>query len=187
MATGPRYRVKYRRRREGKTNYKKRTKLLLSRKPRLIIRVTNKRIIAQIAKYGEEGDKISVTADSTMLQDYGWKGHTSNTPSAYLTGFLAGVKAAKEGVEEAVMDIGLATPVKGAKVFAALKGTIDSGIDVSHDSEVFPDDSRIRGEHIAEFYNQAPQKFSDYEKKGLKPSDLPHHFEEIKNKIEQSR
>lgn len=187
MATGPRYKVKYRRRREGKTNYKKRTKLMLSRKPRLIIRISNRRIIAQVARYGEEGDKIMVTVDSTMLQEYGWKGHTANTPSAYLTGYLAGTKAAKEGLEEAVLDIGLATPVKGSKIFAALKGAIDGGIHVSHDPEVFPDDSRIKGEHIAEYYNQASQKFSEYEKKGLKPSDLPHHFEEIKNKIEQSR
>ncbi len=187
MATGPRYRVKYRRRREGKTNYKKRTKLLLSRKPRLIIRVSNKRVIAQLAKYEDKGDRVMVTADSTMLQKYGWKGHTANTPSAYLTGYLAGIKAEKEGVEEAVLDIGLATPVKGCKVFAALKGAIDGGVNVSHDPEVFPDDSRIKGDHIAEYYNQASEKFSHYEKKGLKPSELPDHFEEIKNKIEQSR
>ncbi|MFO7968469.1 MAG: 50S ribosomal protein L18 [Archaeoglobaceae archaeon] len=187
MATGPRYRVKYRRRREGKTNYKKRTKLLLSRTPRLIIRISNRRVIAQLAKYGDEGDNIMATADSTMLQDYGWKGHTANTPSAYLTGYLAGVKAGKEGIEEAVLDIGLATPVKGSKVFAALKGAIDSGIHVYHDPEVFPDDSRIKGEHIAQYYDQAPEKFSEYDKKGLKPSELPHHFEEIKDKIEQSR
>ncbi|MFP4558067.1 MAG: 50S ribosomal protein L18 [Archaeoglobaceae archaeon] len=187
MATGPRYRVKYRRRREGKTNYKKRAKLLLSRKPRVIVRISNMRVIVQVAKYEEGGDRIMVTTDSTMLKEYGWKGHTANTPSAYLTGFLAGKKASKEGIEEAVMDIGLATPVKGSKIFAVLKGIIDSGIAIHHNPEVFPDDSRIKGEHIAEYYNKAPQKFSEYDKKGLKPSDLPHHFEEVKNEIDKSR
>jgi len=36
MATGPRYRVPFRRRREGRTNYHRRLRLLLSKKPRMV-------------------------------------------------------------------------------------------------------------------------------------------------------
>jgi large subunit ribosomal protein L18 len=182
MAKGPRYRVPYRRRREGKTNYRKRLKLLKSRKPRLIVRVTNRRIIAQIAEYHPEGDRIVVSADSKMLEEYGWKGDANNTPAAYLVGLLIGRKALKAGIKEAVLDIGLKSPTKGSRVFAVLRGAVESGLEIPHSPEVFPDDERIRGEHIATYYEKVGG-FSEYERRGLKPSDLPTHTDEIKEKI----
>ena len=183
MARGPRYKVKYRRRREGKTNYRKRLKLLLSRKPRFVVRVTNRRIIAQVVEYSPDGDLVRVTIDSSKLKDFGWKGGLKNTPAAYLTGLLLAKKALESGFGEGVLDIGLRTPSKGARVFAALKGMIDGGLKIPHSSEIFPDESRIRGEHIAEYYEIASEKFSEYERRNLKPSDLPSHFDEIKSKI----
>lgn len=183
MAKSARYRVRFRRRREGKTNYRKRLKLLLSRKPRLVIRITNTRVIAQIVEYNNVGDKVLVTADSKMLEKYGWKGDLNNTPAAYLTGLIVAKKAAEKGINEAVPDIGLASPVKGSRVFAVLKGAVDGGLEVPHDPDVFPDDSRVRGEHIAEYYSMVPERFSEYEKRGLKPSELPEHFDEIKASI----
>ncbi|MEM0126170.1 MAG: 50S ribosomal protein L18, partial [Thermofilum sp.] len=42
MARGSHYRVALKRRREGKTNYYKRRKLILSKKPRLVVRVLSK-------------------------------------------------------------------------------------------------------------------------------------------------
>ncbi len=182
MAKGPRYRVPYRRRREGKTNYRKRLKLLVSRKPRLIVRVTNSRIIAQIAEYTPIGDRIIASADSSMLIKYGWKGDLNNTPAAYLTGLLIGKKASEAGVREAVLDIGLKTPTKGSRIFAVLKGAVESGLEVPHSPEVFPDDHRIRGEHIAGYYEKAGG-FSQYGKRGLNPSELPAHVDEVKSKI----
>ncbi len=181
MAKGPRYRVPYRRRREGKTNYRKRLKLLVSRKPRLIVRITNSRIIAQVAEYTPVGDRIIVSVDSSMLTKYGWKGDLNNTPAAYLTGLLIGKKALETGVKETVLDIGLKTPTKGSRVFAVLRGAVESGLEVPHSPEVFPDDHRIRGEHIAEYYKEGglPQ----YEKRGLSPSELPAHVDEIRSRI----
>jgi large subunit ribosomal protein L18 len=176
-----RYRVKLRRRREGKTNYRKRLKLLLSRKPRLVVRITNTRIIAQIAEYDPNGDKIRVSVDSSTLRRYGWKGDLNNTPAAYLTGLLVAKRAIAEGVGEAVLDIGLRAATRGSRVFAVLKGAIEAGLIVSHNSTVFPDNSRIKGEHIASY--SVHQRFSEYEKRGLKPSELPIHVEEVKNKI----
>ncbi len=183
MAKGPRYKVPYRRRREGKTNYRKRLKLLLSRKPRLVVRITNRRVIAQIIEYHPDGDRVLVGVDSSMLTKYGWKGDLNNTPAAYLTGLLVGKKALEKGIKEAILDIGLHTPTKGGRVFAVLKGAVDAGMEIPHSPEILPDESRIRGEHIAQYYEIAPERFTEYEKRGLKPTDLPQHFEEIKEKI----
>ena len=183
MARGPRYKVPLRRRREGKTNYKKRLKLLLSRKPRLVVRITNKRVIAHIVEYHPDGDRTLVYADSKELEKFGWKGDLNNTPAAYLTGLLIGKKALEKGINEAILDIGLRTPSKGARVFATLKGAVDAGMEIPHSEDILPDESRIRGEHIAAYYEQNPEMFSGYEKRGFKPSDLSEHFEEVKSKI----
>ncbi len=183
MARSARYKVPLRRRREGKTNYKKRLKLLLSRKPRLVVRITNKRIITQVVEYGVDGDITIAYADSKELEKFGWKGDLNNTPAAYLTGLLIGKKALQKKINEAVLDIGLRTPSKGARVFAALKGAVDAGLKIPHSEEILPDERRIKGEHIAEYYKQNPEKFSEYERRGLNPSDLPEHFEEVKSKI----
>jgi len=183
LAKGPRYRVKFRRRREGKTNYRKRLKLLLSRKPRLVVRITNSKVIAQLVEYNPEGDRVVAAVDSSMLRSFGWKGDLNNTPAAYLTGLLIAKKALSKGISEAVLDIGLHSPTKGSRVFAVLRGAVEGGMEVPHSPEVFPDDSRIKGEHIASYYEMSPERFSEYEKRGLKPSDLPAHVDEIRNRI----
>ncbi len=183
MARGPRYKVPLRRRREGKTNYRKRLKLLLSRKPRLVVRITNTRVIAQMVEYEPDGDRVVVGVDSSMLRNYGWKGDLNNTPAAYLTGLLVGKKALEKNISEAVLDIGLHTPTRGGRVFAVLRGAVEAGLSVPHSEEVLPDDSRIRGEHIAAYYEMHPERFSEYEKRGLKPTDLPAHVDEVKERI----
>lgn len=183
MAKGPRYKVPYRRRREGKTNYRKRLKLLLSKKPRLVVRITNQRVIAQIVEYSPEGDRVLLAVDSTKLRELGWKGDLNNTPASYLLGLLIGKKALEKGISEAILDIGLRSPTKGARVFAVLRGAVEAGLKVPHSEEILPDDSRILGKHIAEYYKEHPEKFSEYEKRGLSPERLPEHVEELKAKI----
>ncbi|MET1124732.1 MAG: 50S ribosomal protein L18 [Archaeoglobaceae archaeon] len=183
MARGPRYKVPPRRRREGKTNYRKRLKLLLSRKPRLVVRITNRRVIAQVVEYHPDGDRVLVGVDSSMLTKYGWKGDLNNTPAAYLTGLLVGKRAVEKGIREAVLDIGLHTPTRGSRVFAVLRGAVEAGMQIPHSEDVLPDDSRIRGEHIAAYYEMRPELFGEYERRGLKPTELPDHVEEVKAKI----
>jgi large subunit ribosomal protein L18 len=183
MAKGPRYKVPHRRRREGYTNYRKRLKLLMSKKVRFVVRITNRRIITQFIAYSPEGDRVLLHIGSEKLREYGWKGDLNNTPAAYLTGLLAGREALKKGIREAILDIGLRSPVKGSRVFAALRGAVEAGVEIPHDEEVLPDDSRILGEHIAKFYENNPERFGEYEKRGLSPSDLPLHVEEVKKKI----
>ena len=57
--------VPYRRKRENKTNYLKRLKLLISRKGRLVVRFTNKRVLAQLVEFTSKGDKVLVGVDSS--------------------------------------------------------------------------------------------------------------------------
>jgi large subunit ribosomal protein L18 len=190
MAKGPSYCVPYRRRREGKTNYRRRKALILSGKPRLVVRGSLKNIIVQITAAKPGGDEVLVSAHSReLLRRFGWKAPRGNLPAAYLTGLLCGLRAKAKGIHEAVLDIGLHSPTKGARVFAALKGALDAGLDVPHGEEILPDEDRIRGVHIAQYAKAlaATEKymaiFSKYLENNLPPERLPEHFEEVRKAI----
>jgi len=191
MAKGPSYNVPYRRRREGKTNYHRRKKLILSGLPRLVARKTNKHIIAQIIEASVEGDKVIASAHSSELRKkYGWLGSLKSLPAAYLTGLLCGYRALKEGVEKAILDIGLQTPSKGARVFAVLKGCLDAGVEIPHGEEILPDKERIKGQHISDYasmLSSTPEvyskRFSAYLSRGLPPENIVEHFSAVKEKI----
>jgi len=194
MATGPRYRVPFRRRREGKTDYHARRALVLSRVPRLVVRLTLKHAIVQVVEAETIGDKVTVSAHSSELaKKYDWLGDCGNVPAAYLTGLLCGYKAAAEGLEKAYLDIGLHVPSKGARVFAAMKGFVDAGVEVPHSEEILPDEDRISGKHIAEYGKLLAsepevyqQRFNALLGRGLRPEKLPEHFAAVKEKIEAS-
>jgi len=191
MAHGPKYRVKFRRIREGKTRYNKRLKLVKSGKPRLVVRRFANTILAQIVVYHPEADETVVSASTADLRRLGWKAHGGNVPAAYLVGYLVAKRALAKGVKEAVLDIGFATPVRGTAPFAVLKGAIDAGLDVPHNEAAFPSEDRITGEHIAAYAKKLKEEdpdrykrqFSKYLEKGLNPEDLPKHFEEIFEKV----
>ena len=151
MKQGPRYYIKPRRRRESKTNYRRRLKLLKSRKIRIVVRNSLKNIYVQFVEYNEIGDKILASAVSKeLVQNYKWNFSTSTTPAAYLTGLLAAKRARENGINEGVLDIGLKTPAKGSKVFAALKGVLDAGIDCPHSDDKLPSEDRLLGKHLDE-------------------------------------
>jgi len=147
MASHTIHRVKYRRKREGKTNYKKRLKLLISRKPRLVVRKTNTQIITQIIQYDANGDKIIVGFNSTNLKKLGWKHSCKNIPAAYLAGLIIGKKAQEKNIKEAILDLGLQTPISGSKLYATLQGAVDSGLKVPCSEEIFPNKERLEGQH----------------------------------------
>ncbi len=137
--------------------------------------------VAQIIVTKPEGDKVLAAASAKeIVKAFGYKGAGKNTSAAYLTGLLVALKAKQAGVDEAILDIGLATNRKGSKVYAALKGAIDAGLEIPCSEEVFPSNERIRGEHVA---GNSASSFSQYEKRGLKVNDLPKHFDETKEKI----
>jgi len=140
--------VAHKRKRQGKTNYKYRLRLLQSRKPRLIIRKSLAHMSLQIATYQEKGDKIEITVHSKELQKRGWKSSTGNLPAAYLSGLLLGKKAIATGIKDAILDIGMQKAAKGGRIFAAVKGCKDAGLTIPAQSDVFPSEERISGKHI---------------------------------------
>jgi large subunit ribosomal protein L18 len=189
MARGSTYRVPLRRRREGKTDYQARKALVLSGKPRLVPRSTTKNVAVQIVVAKPQGDEVLVAAHSRELKKYGWKAPTGNVPAAYLTGLLCGLKATAKGVTEAVLDIGLVAPTKGAKVFAALNGVLDAGVVVPHAEEKIVKE-RSEGAHVAKYGKSLggdsevySAKFSKYLEQKLAPEKLPEHFAKVKADI----
>jgi len=167
-----RFQVKYRRRREGKTDYYARRRLINqdknkynSPKYRLVVRFTNKDVIAQIAYAKIEGDHIIAAAYSHELPNYGVKVGLTNYAACYCTGLLLArrlltklnladaYKGADEAngeefhVEEnadgprpfrANLDVGLVRTTTGARVFGVLKGAVDGGLSVPHSQRRFP-------------------------------------------------
>jgi large subunit ribosomal protein L18 len=162
MTQGPRYHVKPRRRREGKTDYRKRLRLLRSRKVRVVVRKSLKNTQVQLVEYKEGGDNILVSANSIELPGkYNWKFSTSTTPAAYLTGLLAGTRAKKKGIDECVLDTGRHPPVTGSKIFASVKGIIDAGIECPHNEEKMPVEDRLMGKHLDESIMSAVNDIKD--------------------------
>jgi len=218
-----RFQVKYRRRRLGKTDYRARKGLIIQDKNkyntpkyRLIVRVSNRDITAQIASAKVEGDAILCAAYSHELPKFGLpaKIGLTNYAAAYATGLLLArrvltklglsdiYKGAKEATgedynvavsEEAqaqqklkedgekgkrpfrvVLDVGLARTSTGAKVFGALKGACDGGLDVPHSNSRFPGSTKeeynaetlrnyIFGKHVADYMehlkSEDPQRY----------------------------
>lgn len=148
MATGPRYRVPFRRRRECRTDYHVRRRLLTARETRAVIRRSNRNITVQFADFGMEGDRVGVTASTRDLVRLGWAGSCSNLPAAYLVGYLAGKRALAAGIGYAVPDIGMQRPQRGGVLFAAIKGMLDAGLEVPCSEEVLPVEDRLLGRHI---------------------------------------
>ncbi len=140
------YTVAYRRKREGKTSYRKRLRLLLSRQPRLVGRVTNHHIIGQMIEFHPQGDKVLVGVDSSSLKKLGWNGSGRNIPAAYLTGFLLGMNAKKKGCRQAVLDTGRCSG--SSRLYAFLRGALDAGLEVPHDQAIFPPADRLQGKHL---------------------------------------
>jgi large subunit ribosomal protein L5e len=90
-----RFQTKFRRRREGKTDYYARKRLIIQDKDkydtpkyRLVARFTNTRVIAQIVYATIQGDKILTSANSYELKRFGLTAGLSNYAAAYATGLL---------------------------------------------------------------------------------------------------
>ncbi|MDP3765083.1 MAG: 50S ribosomal protein L18 [Nanoarchaeota archaeon] len=182
--------VPFRRKRQGRTYYKKRLRVLSSNKARLVIRKSLKDLQASIIEYNPKGDRILFTINSKALNKIGWKGDNGNISSAYLIGLFAGKKAIEKGVKDAILDLGFTNSVKGSRIYAALAGAIDAGLKIPFNSEILPAKDRISGEHIAKYAHYLKnnksaydRQFSNYIKRGLNPEDIVEHFNKIKSKI----
>ena len=147
--------VHYRRKREQKTNYLRRRRQLVGGKPRLVVRFTNTRVIAQVIQFTVTGDIVVAAIDSTQLTKQGWVYSLKNTPAAYLTGILIGRKATAAGCTEAILDLGFKTPLKGSKIYAVLKGALEAGLQVPSGTDIAPSEARLSGAHIASYVPKA--------------------------------
>jgi len=164
MATGATYSVRYRRKRQKRTDYKRRLNLLKSGIARFVSRPTNKHIITQIIQYSPESDMVVAQANSGELIKYGWNHCTSNIPAAYLTGLLCAVKAKEAGVKEAILDTGLYPQVNGSRMYSSLKGLIDGGVSSNASEDIFPDEERLQGAHIAAYLDRSKSIVEDFKK-----------------------
>ncbi|MCX8158684.1 MAG: 50S ribosomal protein L18 [Candidatus Pacearchaeota archaeon] len=147
-----------RRRREAKTDYRNRLVLLKSQKPRLVIRKTNRYIIAQIVVSEIAQDKIIVGLTSKVLLEKGWprelSGSLKSLSAAYLTGFLVGKMAQKQNITSAILDIGMNRNIQKSRLFAALKGAIDSGLKIPHNPDCLPPMEMIKKEKISKIFDK---------------------------------
>ena len=196
MARGPRYRRPFRRRFEGKTDYHKRIKLLKSRKLRVVIRTSNNHVRVQIVQSKLGGDKVLISAFSKeLVSKYGWIPNTGNIPASYLTGYLAGIKAKKNNIQEAIFDLGMF--YNRNRLLAACKGVLDAGLKIPYNEKFFPDgmEERIKGTHIESYAkklkSEDPEKyeqiFSGYLKtKNVNPLKISQIFSDSLKMIENN-
>jgi large subunit ribosomal protein L18 len=168
--------------------------MILSDFPRLVVRCSLRNLRVQLIEASPEGDRVLTAATSKDLEAYGWQAPSGNIPAAYLTGYLLGKRAQAAGVKEAILDMGLRSTTLGSRLFAALKGAMDSGLVVPCSEEVIPSEERLKGEHIVAYakqltavdpavYNRA---FSKYLSKDVRPEELTSHLDRSKEKIEAS-
>ncbi len=160
-------RVPKRRRRERKTDYLKRLKLLKGSFPRLVFRKTNRYIIGQYITSKEARDKVEIGLSSKHLLKFGWpkelQGSLKSIPASYLTGLLIGKKIIQKNLETPILDFGMNRVLSKTRTYAFIKGLVDSGIKIKYKGE-FPDEDKIKGKYL---------------KKSLR-------FDEIKKKIEEN-
>lgn len=244
-----RFQTKFRRRREGKTDYYARKRLVTQYKNRysspryrFCVRFSNSKVTCQVIFAELTGDRILVQATSNELKRYGLKVGLKNYSAAYCTGLLCARRLLTQlglnemyqgneadGVIKTVkyagrtlyvedldweserrpfrcnLDVGIKATRNGAKVFGALKGALDGGLDIPHGVKCFPgydkdekeydpDDhrSRIFGEHVAEYMRKLKDEgedekytlqFGDYEKAGIEADDLEELYESVHEKI----
>jgi len=233
-----RFQVKFRRRREGKTDYRARKRLITqdknkynSPKFRFVVRISNKDIICQFAESKIAGDKIISSAYAHELRDFGVSVGLTNYAGAYATGLLAARRVLKKlqldtkypgntgnigedyYVDElsdgprpffALLDVGLRRTTTGSRVFAALKGAVDGGVEIPHsetrfvgydeeqkklDSETFR--KHILGSHVADYMTKVKQDepakfdriFSQYVKNSIKPEALEGLWQKVHKEI----
>jgi len=227
-----RFQVKFKRRREGKTDYYARKRLITQDKNkyntpkyRLVIRFTNKDVICQIAYARIEGDMILAAAYSHELPRYGVTVGLSNYAAAYCTGLLLARRLLTKlnlheiytgneevngdeynvesvdgspGAFRCFLDVGLARTTTGARIFGALKGAVDGGLDIPHSMKRFPGyDSEskefnadvhrkhIFGQHVADYMRQLVEEdedaykrqFSQYIKNGVEADAIEEMYQ----------
>jgi len=152
-----RFQVKWRRRREGKTNYHSRKYLLIQDKQkfnaakyRLVVRLSKRNVLCQLIYSRLEGDFVLSSSYSKKLNKVGLILNNNNFSTAYITGlrlsnsfflenfsFLKNQSSLKSNFN-VILDVGLTRVTTGNKVFAVMKGAVDGGFSIPHNEKRFP-------------------------------------------------
>lgn len=141
---------RFNRRIRGLTDYNKRLELLKSGSTRIVVRRSNKSMTVQFVDFDIKGDKIISSARFFDLKSVGVSSKTVNLVTAYLTGYLAGKRFLKKENKECIFDFGVKKPFKGGRVFATVKGIVDSGVNVKFGGDfAFLGDERLEGKHLS--------------------------------------
>ena len=182
------YNSTFRRIREGKTNYRKREKLLMGRKDFVTVNVTNQNVTAQLIRPNLQGDMVMASVHSNELLSFGWKGSRKNIPSCYLVGLLLGKRCLKKKLSSAILYIGKRHFT--TKIAACLKGLSEAGLELPFPEDIIPPEQRIQGSHIAEYANNLKSNDALYKSRfssnlglGLEPEKYSSHFSEVKDRI----
>lgn len=185
MKGGKAQTLDFKRKREGRTNYRDRLKIIDSGKLRVVVRRSLNNINVQLVLFGEKGDRVLLSSSTRELIKYGWKAHRGNLSSAYLLGFLCGLKAMKNSLKEGVLDVGMARAIKNSAFFAVARGMRDAGFEIPLGENTAPSDDRVYGRHIENYAKSIKSSvvFSRYRKAGLEPKELSKHVVEVKKKI----
>ena len=130
----------------------KRIKLLKSKCPRLCFRKTDTDLISQYIESKEAQDKILFGLNSKHLIKYGWPKEAErslkSTPASYLLGMLVGKKIIEKKLKNPIIDFGIAKITHRNTAFAFLNGLKDAGLKIECNKENFPEEKRIKGEHM---------------------------------------
>merc|ERR1712166_832207 len=175
-----RFQVKFRRRREGKTDYRQRKRLCAqdknkyqSPKYRFVVRFTNTKVICQIAYALVDGDRILCQAQSTELGRYGLTVGLKNYGASYCTGLLCARRLLqKVGLDELYegnteVDGEVVSTEHGKKTYyvdevdedkrpfrALLNVGADGGLDIPHSEKRFPGYDRDAKEYDADTHRE---------------------------------
>ena len=194
MAKNKNYTVSYKRKINKKTDYQNRLAVIKSKKTRIIAKRMLNSITIQFIDYSPQGDKTIVSANTSELRkDFGWGGHGGNLSTAYLVGYLSGLKAKKIKISDAIFNLGLNRNIKKSSYYSSLKGILDAGITVPHSEEVLPSQDKIEGKITAEYAKKLKTEnkelyqkvFGGYAKKKIEIENITKHFNEVKNKIKE--
>jgi large subunit ribosomal protein L18 len=155
-------RVLKRRHLEHKTDYKARLAMLKSNKHRLVIRKTNRYVIAQIVVSENAQDKVLISATTKDLIAHGWpkekSGSLKSLAAAYLLGLMVGKKALSK-TKEAIIDIGMNRNIQKSRIYAVVKGALDSGLHIPHNADSLPNIEMIKSnKHLSTFVEKLKEK-----------------------------
>ncbi|MBS3072710.1 50S ribosomal protein L18 [Candidatus Pacearchaeota archaeon] len=157
------------RRNENKTDYKLRIGLLKHGKPRIVIRKTNKYLTAQYVQSQNAKDKVLISVTSKDLVKHGWpkelSGSLKSIPAAYLTGYILGKKIIDKYKESgSILDTGLYRNIHGSRIYALVKGIIDSGVSIPHNEKIFPSEDRLNGKNMKKDISNLVKKIKESQK-----------------------